>query len=184
MKEIYLGGGCFWGMEKLMRALPGVMDVVCGYANGVGEQEANYRSVCDGDTGFRETVRVCYDPAQTELEDILLVFYYVINPTVEKQQGPDVGDQYQTGVWYTDPADEETVRRVAAIEAAAVDRFAVEIGPLQNFFPAEEYHQRYLEKNPMGYCHIRPPQMREALSLRLGPEGYTLPAKQLAEQKA
>ena len=147
---IYLAGGCFWGLEQLMQSIPGVIDAQSGYANGTGEEDANYSAVCAGDTGFRETVRVEYDPEQVSLDALLLAYFYVIDPTVQNQQGNDIGTQYQTGVYYTNDAAKETVERIAELERSRNGKFYVEIGPLLNYYPAEEYHQNYLEKNPLG----------------------------------
>ena len=151
---IYLAGGCFWGLEQLMQSIPGVIDAQSGYANGTGEADADYETVCTGKTGFRETVRVEYDPEQVSLDALLLAYFYVIDPTVKNRQGNDWGSQYQTGVYYTNDAARETVERIAGIEKRRSREFHVEIGPLINFFPAEDYHQDYLEKHPGGYCHI------------------------------
>ena len=98
---IYLAGGCFWGMEQLMQSIPGVIDAESGYANGTCEADADYKTVCKGETGFREAVRVEYDPGQVSLDALLLAYFYVIDPTVENRQGNDRGSQYQTGVYYT-----------------------------------------------------------------------------------
>ncbi|MDD2956729.1 MAG: peptide-methionine (S)-S-oxide reductase MsrA [Oscillospiraceae bacterium] len=154
LKTIYFAGGCFWGMEALYRRLPGVLSVTAGYANGDGAAHADYAAVCTGATGFRETVQVTYDPAVISLDHLLLAFFAVIDPEMENRQGMDFGAQYQTGVYWEHPADEAAVRAAAALEAAAVEDFCVELKPLENFFPAEEAHQRYLEKHPKGYCHI------------------------------
>ena len=151
---IYLAGGCFWGMEQLMQSIPGVIDAQSGYANGTCEADATYQTVCKGGTGFRETVRVEYDPEQVSLDALLLAYFYVIDPTVQNRQGNDRGSQYQTGVYYTNDKVRETVERIADIERGRSEKFFVEIGPLKNYYPAEEYHQNYLEKNPNGYCHI------------------------------
>ena len=145
---IYLAGGCFWGLEQLMQSIPGVIDAESGYANGTGEADANYSAVCGGETGFRETVRVEYDPEQVSLDALLLAYFYVIDPTVQNRQGNDIGTQYQTGVYYTNDAAKETVERIAELERSRNEKFYVEIGPLLNYYPAEEYHQNYLEKNP------------------------------------
>jgi peptide methionine sulfoxide reductase msrA/msrB len=153
-KTIYLAGGCFWGMEKLMQSIPGVLDAVSGYANGTGGKDADYKTVCTGKTGFRETVRVTYDPGRVSLDQLLFAYFEVIDPTAVNRQGHDVGTQYQAGVYYDDAASRKTVERIFAIERARTPVFAVEAGPLVNFFPAEEYHQDYLDKNPGGYCHI------------------------------
>ena len=147
---IYLAGGCFWGMEKLMQSIAGVTDVVSGYANGTGEQDARYETVVRGNTGFRETVRVTYDPDKVSLDALLLAYFYVIDPTIENRQGNDVGTQYQTGIYYTDDDAKATVERIAALEKGRVDNFSVEIKPLKNFYSAEEYHQHYLDKHPGG----------------------------------
>ena len=95
-----------------------------------------------------------YDPGQVSLDALLLAYFYVIDPTVENRQGNDRGSQYQTGVYYTNESAKETVERIAEIERGRSEKFFVEIGPLKNYYPAEEYHQNYLEKNPNGYCHI------------------------------
>ena len=151
---IYLAGGCFWGMEKLMQSIPGVLDAVSGYANGTGEQDADYKTVCTGKTGFREAVAVTYDPKRVTLDQLLFAYFEVVDPTAVNRQGHDVGTQYQAGIYYADEPSKSTVERIAAIERERTPGFAVEIGPLVNFFPAEEYHQDYLDKNPTGYCHI------------------------------
>ena len=178
-KRIYLAGGCFWGMERLYRALPGIKNVTAGYANGVSPEKANYEAVCSGVTGFRETVRVSYDPEQVSLKHLLFALFAVIDPETPNRQGPDVGSQYQTGVYWVDGADEDTVRRVASLEAAAVPYFAVELKPLENFYPAEEYHQRYLEKHPRGYCHISPVRMETLARFPFHKLDYCRPAKEL-----
>lgn len=138
---IYLAGGCFWGIEHLMQSIPGVIDAQSGYANGTGEENADYQTVCTGETGFRETVRVEYDPEQVSLDALLLAYFYVIDPTVQNRQGNDIGTQYQTGIYYTNDAAKETVERIAEIEKSRREQFYVEIGPLLNYYPAEEYHQ-------------------------------------------
>ena len=173
---IYLAGGCFWGLEKLMQSIPGVTDAVSGYANGAGEAGANYSAVCAGGTGFRETVQVTYDPGLVSLDALLLAYFYVVDPTVENRQGNDVGSQYQTGVYYTDDASKETVERIAALERGRRETFAVEIGPLVNFFPAEEYHQDYLDKNPNGYCHIPRAEIELFSQMKIDPGDYKKPA--------
>ena len=180
---IYLAGGCFWGLEHLMQSIPGVIDAQSGYANGTGEQDANYRTVCGGDTGFRETVRVEYDPERVSLDALLLAYFHVIDPTVANRQGPDIGTQYQTGIYYTDEGAKETVERIAAIERSRRETFLVEIGPLVNYYPAEEYHQNYLVKNPGGYCHIPRREMALFSRLRIDPGDYRKPAAEVIRDK-
>ena len=114
VETIYFAGGCFWGMERLFESVNGVLDVESGYANGRADVVPDYESVCSGDTGYREAVKVVYDSRIVSLPDLLKAFFYVIDPTVEKRQGNDVGDQYQTGIYYADESSGETVRNYAA----------------------------------------------------------------------
>ena len=120
-----------------MQSIPGVIDAQSGYSNGTGEEDANYKTVCTGKTGFRETVRVEYDTDKVSLEALLLAYFYVIDPTVENRQGNDVGTQYQTGVYYTNDEAKKVVERIAGIERGGSPEFVVEIGPLRNYYPAE-----------------------------------------------
>lgn len=178
-QTICLAGGCFWGMEALYRRLPGVTDVVCGYANGDSAAHANYEDVCTGITGFREAVQVTWDPAESSLEALLFAFFAVVDVELPNRQGADIGTQYQTGIYWMSPDQEERVRAVAAMEAAAVPFFAVELKPLETFFPAEESHQRYLEKHPRGYCHISPARRSALERFPFRRQDYTRPARQL-----
>ncbi len=180
---IYLAGGCFWGLEMLMQSIPGVIDAESGYANGTGKSDAKYSIITGGRTGFRETVKVTYDPDEVSLDALLLAYFYVIDPTVANRQGNDVGSQYQTGVYYTNDEAKETVERIAAIERGRSKRFEVEIGPLVNYYPAEEYHQNYLEKNPMGYCHIPRDEIELFSRLRIDPGDYAKPAAEAIRDK-
>ena len=117
-----------------------------------------------------------YDPEQVSLDALLLAYFYVIDPTVQNRQGNDRGSQYQTGVYYTNDKARETVERIADIERGRSEKFFVEIGPLRNYYPAEEYHQNYLEKNPNGYCHIPRAEMELFSRLRIDPGDYRKPA--------
>ena len=180
---IYLAGGCFWGIEHLMQSIPGVIDAQSGYANGYRAEDATYQKICTTDTGFRETVRVEYDPQQVSLDALLLAYFYVIDPTVQNRQGNDVGTQYQTGVYYTNDSAKETVKRIAEIERSRNREFHVEIGPLLSFYPAEEYHQDYLANNPGGYCHIPIEEIRLFSSLRIDPGDYQKPAAEAIRDK-
>lgn len=182
-RKIYLAGGCFWGMEKLMGGIPGVIKVVSGYANGTGEGDAHYEKVCSGTTGFRETVEVTYAPEQVSLDALLLAYFYVIDPSVRNRQGNDFGSQYQTGIYTVDDASAKTVARIAAIEAGRAKRFLVEIGPLQNFYPAEEYHQHYLDKHPGGYCHIPLDAMTRFSQPLVDPGKYPKPVAAVIAEK-
>lgn len=181
-KIIYLAGGCFWGIEKLMKSLSGVTEVVSGYANGHTD-DPNYREVCKGNTGYRETVRVTYQPDRISLDQILFAFFAVIDPALINQQGNDVGTQYQAGIYYTDEDSHATIRRIAVVEQHRWDSFHVEIDPLTKFYAAEEYHQNYLDKNPSGYCHI-PLQEIVKLSKGIIDAGkYQRPAQEILKQR-
>ena len=153
MNTIYLAGGCFWGMQRFLDQFDGVLRTEVGYANGP-DRAPSYEEVCR-DSGHAETVRIDYDPAVLSLTRLLAYYFLVIDPLSVNRQGGDSGIQYRTGVYYT---DESQLPEIAAVcraeEEKAGAKLAVEVKPLQNFFPAEEYHQKYLDKNPGGYCHI------------------------------
>jgi len=154
LREIYLAGGCFWGTDAFIERVLGVAETRCGYANGTTENPT-YKEVCTSATGHAETVYVKYDPAKVGLSKLLDAFFETINPTSLNKQGEDVGTQYRTGIYYTDPADRETIEQfIAAKQASYSKPIVVEILPLTCFYDAEEYHQKYLEKNPDGYCHV------------------------------
>lgn len=154
MKEIYLAGGCFWGMEQYLNAMRGVILTQVGYANGKTEQPS-YEEVCRGDTDHVETVKVSYDPSKMPLSRLLKLFYAAIDPLSVNRQGPDIGTQYRSGIYYTDPADQAIIEGSLQDLAASLGKKpAIEAGPLLRFDLAEEYHQKYLDKNPGGYCHI------------------------------
>ncbi len=180
---IYLAGGCFWGLEKLMQSIPGVVDVVSGYANGTAEVVPTYQRVSTGQTGYRETVRVEYDPQVVSLDALLFTYFHVIDPTIENAQGNDYGTQYQTGVYYPDEAARQVVERVAQIEKERSSRFVVEIEALERFYDAEEYHQNYLDKNPLGYCHISKDEMSAAGVLLVDPGKYPRPSAEEIQRK-
>ncbi|HHX93315.1 MAG TPA: peptide-methionine (S)-S-oxide reductase MsrA [Clostridiales bacterium] len=151
---IHLAGGCFWGLEKYMAMIPGVLEVESGYANGKTDFPT-YEEVCSGQTGYAETVRVVYDPSTIELGRILELYFDAIDPHALNRQGFDVGTQYRTGIYYDSEADGEVSRHaVAALAERSRKPVAVEVLPIRNYYRAEEYHQKYLNKHPGGYCHI------------------------------
>lgn len=154
VRDLYLAGGCFWGMEAYMSRIAGVYDVTSGYANGEGENPT-YKDVVRGNRGFAETVHVEYDPKQVTLKKLLADYFKVIDPTSVNKQGNDQGVQYRTGIYYTDDKDAETIREAVTREQQKYDKpIVTEVLPLRNYYLAEEYHQDYLEKHPDGYCHI------------------------------
>lgn len=155
MKEIYLAGGCFWGMEHFLQFIRGVEKTQVGYANSIKENPT-YEEVCTGETRAAETVKVLYNPEILSLKLLLETFFKAIDPTSVNKQGGDIGLQYRTGIYYTDKTDTATIENVMKKEAAQYSRpIATEVKALKNFYPAEDYHQDYLDKNPTGYCHIR-----------------------------
>lgn len=162
LQEIYLAGGCFWGTQRYFDCLEGVVSTETGYANG---RTANptYEQVKHENTGHAETVKICFDPSRISLEELLEQFYKVIDPVSVNRQGGDVGIQYRTGIYYTDPVQKEIASRsLAGLQTQYAKPLAVELLPLRHFYPAEEYHQKYLEKNPGGYCHIGAARFEEA----------------------
>ncbi len=152
-RTIYLAGGCFWGLQKFFDQFDGVLRTEVGYANGP-DAAPSYQDVC-ASSGHAETVRIDYDPDVVSLTALLERYFMVIDPLSVNRQGGDAGVQYRTGIYYTDADRLPEIEAVyRAQEAKAGARLAVELTPLQNFFSAEEYHQKYLDKNPGGYCHI------------------------------
>lgn len=151
-KEIYLAGGCFWGVEEYFSRVDGVLDAVSGYANGSSDT-TKYELLLQ--TGHAETVHVTYDANRISLKEILLHYFRIIDPTSLNKQGNDRGSQYRTGIYYTDKADETTIKEVFQEKAPDYDKeIVVEKAPLKHFIKAENYHQDYLKKHPNGYCHI------------------------------
>lgn len=154
MKEIILAGGCFWGVEEYMSRIDGVVETRVGYANGT-TNNPSYEDVCKGNTGHAEACIVKYDENVISLEELLDKFWKVIDPTSLNKQGGDIGHQYRTGIYYIDDADLPIIEKSLEKEQKKYDKKIVtEVEPLSCFYNAEEYHQKYLKKNPGGYCHI------------------------------
>lgn len=153
MQTIYLAGGCFWGVQKFFDQFEGVLHTEVGYANGPGAAPT-YQDVC-ASSGHAETLKIEFDEAQLPLSHLLEYFFLVVDPTSVNRQGNDTGIQYRSGIYYTDPAQLPIIQEaMARVQEKYASPLAVEVLPLENFFSAEEYHQKYLEKNPGGYCHI------------------------------
>lgn len=153
-KEIYLAGGCFWGLEKYLSLLNGVVSTQVGYANGK-TKAPSYEDVCYRNTGHAETVKVLYDPTQISLSFLLSLFFDVIDPVSVNRQGNDVGTQYRTGIYFVNPEDEPVIKTaIHALQQRFEKPIAIEVLPLCQYDPAESYHQKYLDQNPGGYCHI------------------------------
>ena len=153
MNTIYLAGGCFWGVEKFFRQFDGVVNTRVGYANGP-TANPSYQDVCRS-SGHAETVQVDYDESRLPLRELLTYYFMVIDPLSLNRQGEDEGVQYRTGIYYTAPDQLPIIQEVCAQKEQELGQpLLVEVGPLENFHSAEDYHQRYLDKNPAGYCHI------------------------------
>lgn len=154
MKEIYFAGGCFWGTEHYMRQFEGVTKTVTGYANGFLPDPA-YEQVYTDTTGHVECVKVIYDPEIISLATLCRLFSRSIDPLLKDRQGNDIGTRYRTGIYWLDEEDRPTVEMVyEEVQAMHDSPIVVEKCRLECFFPAEEYHQDYLVRNPSGYCHL------------------------------
>ena len=183
LAAIYLAGGCFWGVEEYFSRIPGVESTTVGYAQS-NLANPSYELVCSGRTGASETVRILYDPSRLSLETLIRQYFKIIDPFAVNRQGNDIGTQYRTGIYYSDPADQKLLEGLVRAESERLGKpLAVELLPLKNFYPAEEYHQRYLRKNPSGYCHINFDSLAElpkpknkpddeSLRKRLNPQEY------------
>lgn len=154
---VTLAGGCFWGVEEILRPLPGIIKITAGYTGGLSPNPT-YEGVCSGKTGHAEAVQVVYDPAKISYEDILRFFFRLHDPTTLNRQDNDIGTQYRSAIFYHD----ENQKGIALEVKNEVDKsgkwkkpVVTEIVPAREFYPAEDYHQDYLQKNPGGYrCHF------------------------------
>ena len=179
---IYLAGGCFWGVEAFIARLKGVNSTEVGYANG-RDLAPTYEKVCTGKTGHAETVKATYNPKIITLEEILENFFKIIDPYSKNRQGPDIGTQYRTGIYWQDPADRNIVMTFLNEKQKLTDkRIAVEAYPISSFYPAEGYHQKYLERNPQGYCHVDLNLIDDEEFNHLSKEEYEITQLSLTEQ--
>lgn len=157
MEQATLGGGCFWCLEPIYDALRGVVDVVSGYSGG-HVPHPTYEQVCTGRTGHAEVVQITFDPAVITYRELLEVFFTIHDPTTLNRQGADVGPQYRSVIFYHSPEQRATAEDVIAeLERQGVwdDPIVTELVPFEVFYPAEDYHQQYFERNPFqGYCRV------------------------------
>jgi peptide-methionine (S)-S-oxide reductase len=154
-QTIVLGGGCFWCTESVYKEVRGVLDVESGYSNGQAGQPS-YEAVCTGRTGCNEVVKLVYDPAQVSLRELLEIFFVIHDPTTPNRQGNDVGTQYRSGIYFSTEEQRATAQALMD-ELAAENAFGApivtELQPLAHYWPAEDYHQDFFERNPhQGYC--------------------------------
>lgn len=153
-KVIYFAGGCFWGTEHFFQQVRGVVHTEVGYANG-NTKNPTYKQVTTGTTGFAEAVKVTYDPKAIDFELLIDLFLQTIDPTTLNRQANDVGTQYRSGIYYVDKEDQFIItQKINELAKQYTKEIVVEVEPLRNFYDAETYHQKYLDKNPGGYCHI------------------------------
>ncbi len=155
-KTIFLAGGCFWGVQHYLKQVAGVLNTEAGYANGNNAGSApSYEEVYTDLTGYAEAVRVEYDARILDLRKLLKLYFLCIEPTSVNRQGEDEGTRYRTGIYYIDPVDRVVIDEVyREVQHGYSCPLAVEVAPLEVFYPAEEHHQDYLEKHPDGYCHL------------------------------
>ena len=154
--KVTFGEGCFWGVEAAYRQIPGVLSTAVGYLGGTLENPT-YHDVCSGRTGHAEVVQVTYDPSRVTYDDLLTVFWENHDPTTLNRQGPDIGTQYRSAIFYHDDAQKEAAI-ASKDEREKSGRYrrpiVTEITPASEFYMAEDYHQQYLEKRGLSSCHI------------------------------
>ena len=161
-REIYLAGGCFWGVEAFFKEIEGIKALTVGYANGSCSQ-TDYCSLKE--TGHAETVHVIYDPHVINLTTILAYYFEIIDPTSVNRQGPDVGRQYRSGIFCVDERSAQVAKAVVKkVDEEISGKVVVVVEPLKNYVLAEEFHQDYLDKNPGGYCHVNLKKAQKKLS--------------------
>ena len=158
MKTIYFAGGCFWGMQRYFSHVKGVISTKVGYANGTIDNP-KYEDLKEGLDDAAETVKVDYDEKTLSLEKLLELYLRVVNPYSLNKQGEDEGIQYRTGIYFTDPVEEQIILKY--FESIGLNNHMIEIEPLKKFFDAEKYHQDYLHIHPAGYCHINMAMLKD-----------------------
>ncbi|MFT8348574.1 peptide-methionine (S)-S-oxide reductase MsrA [Clostridium saccharoperbutylacetonicum] len=155
MKKIVLAGGCFWGVEEFISRIDGIVETKVGYANGT-TANPTYEEVCSGNTGHAEACHVTYDENKISLATLIDKYWDIIDPTSFNKQGNDIGSQYRTGIYYINENDKDLIIQIKdALRKNYTKDIVTEVIPLKCFYAAEEYHQKYLKKNPNGYCHIK-----------------------------
>lgn len=165
-KELYLAGGCFWGVQAFFENIQGVIQTKVGYANG-HTPNPTYEQVCTGSTNHAETLYIIYDADVVSLSFLLEMYFSIIDPTLYHRQGNDIGSQYRTGIYYVDDNDKPCiVNALQQLQTSYTKEIVVECAPLTCFYSAEAYHQQYLRKNPNGYCHISKSKIEAAKHIK------------------
>jgi len=156
IEKATFGAGCFWGVEVAFRSIPGVVNTTVGYEGGI-TKNPTYKDVCTDTTGHAEVVQVEFDPAKVAYEDLVKAFFKLHDPTQLNRQGPDWGTQYRSAIFYHSP-EQQQVAQSTKEAVAGSGRFTkpvvTEVVPAQEFYPAEDYHQQYLEKRGLASCHV------------------------------
>lgn len=154
IRKIYLAAGCFWGVQKYFDSINGIVSTNVGYAQG-DLANPTYQQVCTGTTKHTETLEICYDQEIISLEMILDHYFHITDPFTLNQQGYDIGTQYRSGIYYLDQEQESIIKNyIANLQTQYEQKIVVEVLAFSCFYLAEEYHQKYLDKNPTGYCHF------------------------------
>ena len=166
-EKVAFAGGCFWGVEKIFAEVDGVVETQVGYTGGTGVNPI-YEWVCTGQTGHAEAVEITYDPSKTSFEKLLETFFSYHDPTTMNRQGPDKGSQYRSAIYYHTPEQKEkALHAIHLLEKEKVfkSKIVTQVEPAGKFYRAEEYHQKYLKKNPGGYCshHFQSAKIAEVL---------------------
>jgi peptide-methionine (S)-S-oxide reductase len=157
MEKATFGAGCFWGVESFFRQVPGVAEAVCGYEGGHLDHPS-YQDVCSDETGHAEVVEVTYDPDKVSYGDLVDVFFANHDPTTLNRQGPDEGSQYRSAIFFHSPEQEAVAREKIAAAGRFKRGVVTAVEPATTFWKAEDYHQRYFEKNGLPSCHVRLPE--------------------------
>ncbi len=175
LRDIWLAGGCFWGVEEYFSRIDGVVETSVGYANGKTENPSYYDIPA---TGHVETVHISYDSDILSLNTLLAYYFNIIDPVSRNKQGNDVGTQYRTGIYYIDEKDKEEISQAIEKEQQKYRvPIVTEVKPLENYYLAEQYHQDYLKKNPTGYCHIDFSTLPKVPQPKVNADLYNKPSK-------
>lgn len=180
-REIYLAGGCFWGVEGYFKNVDGVIDTDVGYANG-DSKETDYHSISS--TNHTEVTYIKYNSNKISLEELLEHYFRIINPISINRQGNDFGTQYRTGIYFTDDEEKEKIKNfINTKQLKYKEKIAVELEKINNYVKAENYHQDYLEKNPSGYCHIDISLAKKPLPSVINKNNYKKPSRNELKKK-
>jgi len=161
IKTLIVAGGCFWGIQTYYSRVKGVLRTETGYTGGV-QDFPKYEEVCTQSTGHCESVKIDYDSQQTNIIKILDHYFHIVDPTSLNYQRGDIGTHYRSAIFYFTLEDKEIIEQyIECIKEFYLEKIVVQVLPASDFWPAEDYHQNYLDKNPSGYCHIGPKHFKK-----------------------